>query len=306
MRRILIIRPGAIGDTLLTFPIISALRAAYAAEHITLVGNAAVLPLALAAGIVEAVADYEQRQWSELFLSNGIHSSAMLSLLQQSDLVICWLRDSDGVVRHNLQQVGVQHFVLAPGRPTDGRRLHIIDYLASTVGLPQHAIDTTSWQLSLPQQDSRLKEAERPIIAIHPGSGGARKCWPVIAFAEVIERLWQHDDAVLLFAGPADHERLTQLQHTLSFPPEQEMFQVVVDVPLLAVAHLLQQCQGYLGNDSGITHLAAMLGVPTVAIFGPSDPAIWRPMGPRVEVLYEPELSQLTVEAVMERVVKRI
>lgn len=300
--RILIIRPGAIGDTLLTLPVIAALRVAYAAKQIMLVGNAAVLPLALSSGLVEAVADYGQVQWSELFSSNGIHATTMRSLLGQTDLVICWLRDSEGIVRHNLQQAGVQHIIIAPGRPAEGQRVHITTYLASTLGLPIHTVDAISWQLSLPKPENRLTKPTQPLIAIHPGSGGARKCWPVTAFAEVMKRLWQRGYAVLLLAGPADHERLSILQHTLSSPPQPALLQVLVDAPLLKVAHYLQQCRGFLGNDSGITHLAAMLGIPTVALFGPSDPIIWRPVGPKVEVLYEPELANLTVEVVMERV----
>jgi len=145
--------------------------------------------------------------------------------------------------------------------------------------------------------------AAQPTIAIHPGSGGARKCWPITAFAAVIERLWQHGYTTLLLAGPADHERLSTLQQALSSPPEPEMLKLLIDAPLIEVARQLRQCKGYLGNDSGITHLAAMLGIPTVALFGPSNPTIWRPVGPNVTVLNEPDLKQLAVETVMKSMI---
>ncbi len=77
---------------------------------------------------------------------------------------------------------------------------------------------------------------------------------------------------------------------------------MLTNAPLLEVARQLQQCRCYLGNDSGITHLAAMLGVPTVAIFGPSDPAVWRPVGPSVEVIQERALEDVSVDVVMEAV----
>ncbi len=297
--RILIIRPGAIGDTLLTLPVIEALRARYQVAHITLVGNVAVLPLALAAGIVEAVSDYGQLQWSELFSPIGIHTPAMLSLLQQTDLVICWLRDSDGVVRHNLQQAGAKHFIIAAGRPGEGQHIHIIRYLMETVGLPSGTIDLTRWQLPLKQPDGLLDDGKQSMVAIHPGSGGARKCWPITAFAEVIERLWQRNYSVLVLAGPADAERINDLRRNLSAPAEQTMLTVLIDAPLLDVAQHLRQCQRYLGNDAGITHLAAMLGIPTVALFGPSDPTVWRPIGPGVEVIRVAELAQLPTDAVI-------
>ncbi len=300
--QILIIRPGAIGDTLLTLPVIQALRAKYQAAHITLVGNAAVLPLALTAGIVDAVADYEQWQWSELFSPVGIRTPAMLSLLEQCKLVICWLRDSDGVVRHNLQQAGVKHLIIASGRPPEGQRVHITRYLMETIGLPFDTIDTidlTRWQLPLKPEDSLLDggTGKKPRFAIHPGSGGARKCWPVASFAEVIERLWQHGNSVLLLAGPADAERINYLRQHLAL--DQPLLTRLEDAPLLEVAQHLRQCQRYLGNDAGITHLAAMLGVPTIALFGPSDPIIWRPVGPKVKVIQAAELEQLSVQTVL-------
>ena len=78
------------------------------------------------------------------------------------------------------------------------------------------------------------------------------------------------------------------------------MFKLLTHAPLLEVAHQLQQCRCYLGNDSGITHLAAMLGVPTVAIFGPTDPKIWRPVGPLVKVIQGHTLEDVTVDDAIE------
>ncbi len=110
--------------------------------------------------------------------------------------------------------------------------------------------------------------------------------------------LWQRNIAVLLLAGPADHERLTTLLNHLPSPPLPTLLKILVDAPLLEVAQHLQQCRGYLGNDSGITHLAGMLGVPTIALFGPSDPLIWQPPGPAVKVLSEPLLANLHSDVV--------
>jgi ADP-heptose:LPS heptosyltransferase len=84
------------------------------------------------------------------------------------------------------------------------------------------------------------------------------------------------------------------------------MLNVLIDAPLVTVAEHIQRCKCYLGNDSGITHLAAMLSVPTIALFGPSDPAIWHPVGPDVEVIYEPVLEKLSVNMVIERVLRRL
>lgn len=291
--QILIIRPGAVGDTLLTFPVLQALRAKYADSSITFVGNASILPLALSAGLVDAVSDYQSVQWSELFSSAGITTPCLRELLPSIDLAVCWLRDSDGLVARNLYRAGVKQCILAPGRPAEGEHLHIVTYLGQTVGLKLEPSST----FVLPEMGAT--DVEPGSIAIHPGSGGARKCWPVSHFASVIECLWEAHHPVLLLAGPADAESVLALQQHLAPPPEPALLKLLVDAPLLEVARALRECRGYLGNDSGVTHLAAMLGVPTVALFGPSDPTIWRPIGSRVHIIKAVRLEELTPDVVM-------
>ena len=136
MKSILVLRPGAIGDALLAFPVLKALREQYDGTRITLVSNAQVLPLAQAFGVAEQTFDFQDIQWSELFSSNGIRTSSMRDLLAQTDLAICWMRDPDGIIEHNLKTSGVKHRIIAPGRPSAGISLHIVDYLARTIGLP--------------------------------------------------------------------------------------------------------------------------------------------------------------------------
>ncbi|MGB8343957.1 MAG: glycosyltransferase family 9 protein [Ktedonobacteraceae bacterium] len=290
--RILIIRPGAIGDTLLALPVIRALRERYAYPHITFVGNAAVLPLVLASGLVEAVSDYEAIRWSVLFSVGSLYLAPM-----PFDLAICWLRDSDGLVERNLRAAGVQQVITAPGRPPEGERVHIVDYLAQTVGASmgngQVALITApGYQSNLPPLYD---------VAIHPGSGGARKCWPVSSFAAVIQRLRERACRVLLLGGPADHERIDALRHMLTCTPA-----MLLDAPLLEVARYLCRCRSYLGNDAGITHLAALLGVPTTALFSASDPAVWHPVGPSVTIIHAPRWEEITVEQVVENVLSSL
>jgi heptosyltransferase-3 len=338
MNNILVIRPGAIGDTLLTFPVLKALRNQYNDARITLVSNAQVLPLAQAFGVAEETFDFQDIQWSELFSSNGIRTSSLNHFLAQIDLAICWMRDPNGILAHNLKTSGVKHIIIAPGRPFTDGHLHIVDYLAQTIGLPDVEVRFSARQESLSTSirtrvdegslggplwspiggaygrfiDDAMTSSDQllPVIkthdmisklfiAIHPGSGAAQKCWPTSRFAEVIKRLWEQKLPVLLLEGPADSDRMYDLLQQLPLPPTPEMFKMLTNAPLLKVAQHLQQSSCYLGNDSGITHLAAMLGVPTIAIFGPTDPKIWRPIGPFVKVLQAYRLGDVTVDEVM-------
>src|SRR6266849_439487 len=161
MKAILVIRPGAIGDALLTFPVLKALKEDNTGTHITLVSNAQVLPLAPAFGIAEQTFDFQDIQWSELFSTTGIRTSFMRGLLEQTDLAICWMRDPDGIIEHNLKMSGIEHSIIAPGRPSTGEHLHIVDYLARTIGLPDigtQFIAPSSWGLlNPPSKDMATK-----------------------------------------------------------------------------------------------------------------------------------------------------
>ena len=330
--RTLIIRPGAIGDSLLTFPIMQRLREQAPAPQVTLVGNAAVLPLAQAFGLAEEVENYDAPLWSELFSIQGIQTPALRSLLRQTQRAICWLSDSDGIVKQNLLSAGVESVIVTPSQPPrEKQHLHRMTYMAETVGLPP--IDITAPFTPPTPLASVMLVSEHSVsihncapIAIHPGSGGAHKCWPVSHFCSLIERLRSQGLPVLLLAGPADHERLEMLlngleagdpegrpygdreglageREGLAGEREGRPYGMLMDAPLLEVARQLLQCKCYIGNDTGITHLAALLGVPTVALFGPSDPAHWRPVGPTVKVvraLPAYNMEQLTVDTVME------
>jgi heptosyltransferase III len=288
---ILVIRPGAIGDALLTFPTLHALRAKYSARRITFLSNASVLPLAQAWKLADEVYDFEQTRWSELFSTTGIRNSELCELLAATDLAVCWLSDPDHLVEGNVRQAGVKKIIVAPGRPPEHSFAHVAEYLGSTVKVP--AKQVRSWHPTFQNAPGVGRT-----IAIHPGSGGERKNWPIASFVEIIKSLWQENYEVLLLGGPAEEQKLAYIQSHLKPPPG--LYGVLVNTPLLEVAQQLRQCRGYLGNDSGITHLAAMLGVPTVAIFGPgSRTSNWEPLGQHVGIIQQPDLKFLTPFVVM-------
>jgi ADP-heptose:LPS heptosyltransferase len=126
--------------------------------------------------------------------------------------------------------------------------------------------------------DQQFGQGVRP-VAIHPGSGGRRKCWPARLFAELATRL---DAPVLLVEGPADSTACHEFAEVVA--PSVPIIRVTGE-SLPRLAALLAESRGYFGNDSGVSHLAAALGVPTVAVFGPTDPAVWAPLGPKVSVV---------------------
>ena len=287
---ILVIRPGAIGDALLTFPTLHALRARYGAKHITFVSNASVLPPAQAWKVADEVADFEETRWSELFSATDIRNPELRELLAATDMAICWLGDADHRVETNLRQAGIKKIIVAPGRPPANSFTHVAEYLASTAEIP--AKQVRQWHPILPHAPKVSRT-----VAIHPGSGSERKNWPIASYAGLMEALWTKNYEVLLLAGPAERQKLTYIERHLEPPPG--LYRTLINAPLLEIAQQLQQCRGYVGNDSGITHLAAMLGMRTMAIFGPaSRVSNWEPLGAHVTLINQ-DLGHLPYHAIM-------
>jgi ADP-heptose:LPS heptosyltransferase len=130
-------------------------------------------------------------------------------------------------------------------------------------------------------------------VAYHPGSGSPRKNWPVAQFAAVAARLAAHGLRPMLLAGPAEADTFEAA--ALALGPLQPL--LARDWPLPRLAALLRLCEGYVGVDSGISHLAAAAGARVVAVFGPTDPRRWAPRGPRVAIVRRPSAGEPDVEA---------
>lgn len=163
-------------------------------------------------------------------------------------------------------------------RPPQGFRNHITSHLLSILETPP---DFPPDLPSLSQTVSAMRDGTT--LMIHPGSGGASKLWPLERFCEIADR-WPYPKKVVFILGPAEIERglpdRIPAQYTKALPATiKDAFSILAGASL------------YLGNDSGISHLAALAGTPSVVLFGPSDPAVFRPLGSRVRVLFSPDGS---------------
>ena len=292
MSHILIFRPGALGDTLLAFPALAALGRVFAGARLVAIGNAPALGLARAAGLVDEAWSFDLPQWADLFREEGIRSLEARSLLAISEHAILWMRDPDSVVARNLRASGVPRIVSAPGRPPEGERVHATDYLLLTLAgwLNDEALAAAaSFTLASEPAAQRWVEDEwrqrglsgAPVLALHPGSGGRHKCWPAERFVGLAGRFIAAGWRVLVIEGPADEAPASQVMQGL--PPEQA--QRLSGLSLSQLAAVLARVALYIGNDSGVTHLGALVGAPTLALFGPTDPVIWGPRGPRVQIV---------------------
>ena len=306
VRRVLVARPGALGDTLLVAPALARLRRSCPRAQLTYWGNEPAAGLLLQMGLVDRVVSFEHLALAPLFIgADGVRSPETASrigkLLNRPEAAVLWLRRSDAV-QQALAALGCTTVVstpsLPPGTRTDGTTEpgktppHVAAYLVQTLDawLGPHPSGELSWPRLAPTEDAqewtntlwqRLGISDvQPVVALHPGSGSARKNWPAERFASVAALLAARDLITLLIEGPADATAAAKVVALAGAS--------VRRVPLATLdrlAALLGRCRAYLGNDSGITHLAAITGTPTVAVFGPTDPRVWRPLGPHTRVV---------------------
>jgi ADP-heptose:LPS heptosyltransferase len=136
-------------------------------------------------------------------------------------------------------------------------------------------------------------------VLVHPGSGAGRKCWPADRFLELIDRLRRDGRDVRVILGEVELEKW----------PASEVERFAAAAPLVKPATYidlldqLKSASAFVGNDTGPSHLAGIIGVPTVALFGPSNPIHWRPLGPKVQVLHAPTIDSIAIDPVHECVV---
>jgi heptosyltransferase-2 len=137
----------------------------------------------------------------------------------------------------------------------------------------------------VPQLTLKSRPATLNYLALHPGSGSESKNWPEANWAELLQHLINSTSFhLLLVGGEAEGERLQRLAAAL--PPAR--CRVARSLPLTQLGELLQSCAAFIGHDSGISHLAAALGLPGLVLWGNTAEDIWRPPSDKVVVLRHP------------------
>jgi heptosyltransferase-2 len=292
--RILVIRGGAIGDFILTLPAIGALRERWPRALIEILGYPRILALAERRHYADVVRSIDAAAMAGFFVEGGELHDALADHFASFDLIVSYLYDPDDVFSSNLRRCGVRQLVCGSAKPeTEHAALHFTRPLAAlgiTVADPVPRVFPSAEDRAFAEEF--LKPVTRHhspfTIAVHPGSGGEHKVWPADRWAAVIG--WLREEMkrdVLLVLGEADDAARRALE-PLKLP-------VAENLSLPRLAAVLERCAVFAGHDSGVTHLAAAVGVPALALFGPTSPAIWAPRGPDVRVLQAPGVMETLV-----------
>jgi heptosyltransferase III len=258
MRRRLIIRPGAIGDFILTLPAMECLKTDYL-EVWAASGN---LPLVRFASRTRSIAS------TGLDMLEFTRSEKLLTELRNFDSIVSWYGANRPEFRAAVEGLPFEFLTaIAP----DDCGIHAADFYATQAGCSGPAVP----HINCPRGDDGF-------AVIHPFASSLRKCWPLDRYREIARRL-DPRIPVRWCAGPED--------------PLPEAIRID---NLYELACWLASARVYIGNDSGITHLAAAVGTPVVALFGPTNPRIWAPRGPQVQVIARPNLVDIDVAEVLD------
>lgn len=289
--KILVIHPGSLGDVILSLPALHALKQAYPMASLDLMGNSSILELLRGRFYADRVISIDRADVSLCFAGLAEPSDPIVNTIKEYDLIVSWLENKEGEFSRHLGRIGAKKIVASrpiSQRTTHEHRVKIFLEALSPLGIPSPFLPP---QVFPSPEDRRLgKEAllrscgmikERPILAIHPGSGGRYKCWGFTRFIEA-SRLAKEQLGLqpLFILGPAERGLSVKLKNSLG-----NDVAILDCVPLPILAGALTWCSAFLSNDSGVTHLAAALDIPAAAIFGPTDPDLWGPLGRHVRVI---------------------
>src|SRR5262245_34154446 len=291
--KILVIRGGAIGDFILTLPVFAALRTQFPKTHLEVLGYPHIAELARVGGLVDQVQSIEARALAGFFARGGQLEDKLRDYFASFAVILSYLYDPDVIFQENVARSSKAQFIAGPHRPDELAGTHTTAvFLKPLARLAIFDADSVP-RLTLSSQPSILNQ-----LALHPGSGSEKKNWPEAKWTELLQHLVRATElSFLIVGGEAEERRLDRLAATLPAA----RYQIARNLPLIELAQRLAGCPAYIGHDSGITHLAAALGLPTLALWGESVEAVWRPLGENVTIIRDPGgLAALSVGTVVE------
>lgn len=287
-RTVIMIHPGSLGDVLLAVPAMARVRTRFPNYRLALCAEVQAAKLLLAFGVVDAWTSLQGRDCADLFVDAGSVIGQVRTWSRDCDLAIGWMQGHDGALNGTLKALGVREVIVRSPFSTEIRAIHQQDRFLETINeVPSEDEGNVFLKITKPvlQLGRAYLEAAghslgTSFVLIHPGSGSPHKCVEPETLLPVVVAVQRVGATPVILGGPADREPVERLLRACPSPPI-----LLRDLDLLTVAGVLAQAQLFIGHDSGVTHIAGLIGVPTIALFGPTDPARWAPRGAHVTIV---------------------
>ena len=300
--RTLIIQPGALGDCILTLPLAGFLKTVLGTKTVQMIGRTDYIDIFVGRTYIDAIRSLDSIDLYRLFaepddftLEDG---DQLINIFAGFDSIITFLGSADSNFERNLiftaNCSNPVEIVTVKLKPSVSPTTHISDfYISQYTQACQISLPCRAWSGTLIKAGKADRTAGGDMLKsyslqnlsrlalIAPGSGNLRKCWHIDNYCILAQGLIENDIAVLFLLGPAEVDRFsdTAIKQLNATAPCTD------SLPLTQTMQIISCADCFVGNDTGTTHLAAGLGKPTVAIFGPTNPAVYKPVGPVVTTL---------------------
>jgi heptosyltransferase-3 len=302
-QRGVILQPGSIGDCILTLPLAAFMKEVLGLGGVDILGHSEYVGILPGRTCIDGISSIDLIDLHRLFVETKVFDLKDRDPLINTFSGYAWIATFLGEPGSNFEQnliftANCSHsaeVITLSLKPPKGFSGHLTDFyiqhFISQSGLSlqprktqpgDHLIKAT--EMDIVQGKELLKETGlepgKKLVIIQPGSGGPSKCWHMDNFLAVAKKLGSKDIEVIFLLGPAELDRISNA----TIKSISNVARYLRDLSLAQVLGLLSCADAFIGNDSGITHLAAALGVRTLAVFGPTNPAMYKPTGPAVTV----------------------
>jgi heptosyltransferase-2 len=284
--RLVIRAPNWLGDAVMALPALGAVRAALPETRIAIAALPSVAPL------FEELTPAAQDELLPITTSG--ETAALVggrfdaALLLPNSFRAAWTGRKAGIVERWGYRGNMRSWLLTRPVTKPPGRVHQTTYYGDLVrGLGIDVAESLPRMSVRPETHARAKtllaqhgvDGVIPIVGFAPGAaGGHAKRWPPARVADVIARLSGAHRATCVLVGAAgDRDAAREIESSL--PPDARVVNLIARTDLRLLAGVLARCDAFVSNDSGAMHLAAALGVPVVAIFGPTDDRVTAPPG---------------------------
>ncbi|HUT58936.1 MAG TPA: glycosyltransferase family 9 protein [Phycisphaerae bacterium] len=301
---ILAVHSGALGDLVLFGQLLRRMGG-----RVTLVAGGEKGRLLAGMGVVNRAMDFDALPMHELFADTPADQCRLPALLgRHGRLISCFGAGDETAERRLAMMCAARRVDFPPIRPPEGYDGHLLDLWAQMLGsaAPGSQSPPVAWKVPRPWREAAADalselhiDPAKPYWAIHPGAGAQAKCWPLERFIELARAgIASRLDAEPLFVlGPVECDRwggrVEQLRRQLA---------ALVCPPLSTLAGVLAGAAGYVGNDSGVSHLSAAVGTPTAALFLSSRVRHFAPVGRHVLTLSASRLADITAPQVQQTI----
>jgi len=287
VQSILVIHQGALGDFILALPALETIRKAFRHARSVIMGYPRILELVHERFYADDIFSVDQKGMASFFAREGNLDFTLSEFFKTFDLIVVFGKDGEGTVIGNLKRVCQGQIFPINSIPPWDEKVHITDHLLKQ--LAQYGLRASEanpklylkksdreWAREFWKNNGVTPEERSKVIILHPGSGSKKKAWPLDRFLSLARTLQGRlGSRILVVLGPAEGPDVRKaFEGTGPSAPV-----LAKGLTLLQLASVMEGCRFFVGNDSGISHMAAALGLPTLAIFGPTDQRVWSPRG---------------------------